>query len=124
MKEGLQVRRVVTGQVNGRGVLISDGPTPCVFPIGSGMVLTNIWMTKQSPAPLANASPSPDDEPLALKTPANGTVFRLTDFPPEPEGGVDATRAAEIFSSFAPSGFTKADKAESDALMTSAICYG
>ena len=49
------VRRVVTGHdEQGKAVVLIDAPTPYVNQRGEGNVVSNIWMTNETPADLSH----------------------------------------------------------------------
>jgi mannose-6-phosphate isomerase-like protein (cupin superfamily) len=81
-----EVRRIITGHTaDGVATIIEDGPTPAVItnPARPGYVLRNIWRTSGAPAPVDG----PDDitEHTGVLPPANGTVLRVIDIPPDPD---------------------------------------
>ena len=86
------VRRIVTGHNEaGRSVFLMDGPAPCSHPaMASPAMHTNlIWRTTSAPASFAG---NEDMAPASLRIPTapqqrGGTVFRITDFPPDSELG-------------------------------------
>src|SRR5260221_14373099 len=81
-------RRIVTG-VNARGqsVILSDGPSPHVMPFMGipNFAVTDFW---KAPTPAENGEATSDDPcgvPIEIGPPAGGSVFRVTQFPPEQE---------------------------------------
>jgi mannose-6-phosphate isomerase-like protein (cupin superfamily) len=86
------VRRIVTGHNEaGRSVFLMDGPAPCAHAaLASPAMRTNlIWRTTSAPASFAG---NEDMAPADLRIPTapqqrGGTVFRITDFPPDSELG-------------------------------------
>lgn len=120
------VRRVVTAQLGGQGVVVSDAVAPDIFRIGSGITVIDLWKTTATPTPLENGRNLPDGGPLTLAPPPRGTTFRLTDFPPDPEQGIDAAAAAEIFSTLGAGHASTAASGAPSALMhrTHTIDYG
>lgn len=82
---GKPVRRIVTGHnENGRSIIITDDATPHTktSPHRPGVVINNLWMTAQMPAPTA----APDDAAHAgmpLAPGSCGINFRIVEFPPE-----------------------------------------
>jgi quercetin dioxygenase-like cupin family protein len=111
------VRRVVTAQQSGIGVVSADGRVPNVFEVGSGITVIDVWKTLQTPASLLPDAVLPADDALALAPPAGGTVFRLTEFLPEPEGGVDAAVAAGVFAALQAGEAVSGAAQSSNALM-------
>jgi cupin domain len=86
------VRRIVTGHdAEGRSCIVSDGSSASVRTVAErpGYRVTNLWRT----------SPSPSiDEPDAiadhqgLPPPANGTLIRVVDYPPETADAAERKR--------------------------------
>jgi quercetin dioxygenase-like cupin family protein len=81
-------RRIVTG-VNGRGqsVILSDGLSPHVMPFMGipNFAVTDFWKAS-TPAENGEAtSNDPCGVPIKIVPPAGGSVFRVTQFPPEKE---------------------------------------
>ncbi len=80
------VRRIVAGNDSqGRSSIIEDGPTPAVItvPERPGYVVSNVWVTAPTPAPIDR--PDASREHKGILPPANGTILRVIDIPPEPE---------------------------------------
>ncbi len=80
-----KIRRVVTGHdENGKSVFIIDGNAPAVKEMDSmpGLALTDLWQTNGAPADNTGNLDSAD-RPVVLEPPANGTIFRLVEFPPD-----------------------------------------
>jgi len=82
------IRRVVTGHdKNGKATVISDGPAPFVHnnPQISGLSSTDIWRTSDMPATIVAQH---DETTLGMRRQLptqNGTIVRITRFPPETE---------------------------------------
>lgn len=77
------VRRIVTGEnADGRSMIVSDGPAPCVArPTGgSPLIAQIIWATGESAA--TGADPAPAGHLIGFHSPG-GTVLRIVDFPPD-----------------------------------------
>jgi quercetin dioxygenase-like cupin family protein len=76
------VRRVVIGHdQHGKAVALSDGALTPKQRSPGGNGVTNLWVTSESPVELTGAT----DKAAAhagVPPPANGTVFRIVDFPP------------------------------------------
>ena len=93
------VRRIVTGhRADGRSVILSDGPAPCrsAPPAMPQLVATVLWTTNGTPAPLngeEDTAPAGRVPPMA--PPANGTILRVADFPPD--SAYDAVDMAQLF---------------------------
>lgn len=86
------VRRIVTGHNEaGRSVFVMDGPAPDALPALATpkMTTTLIWRTTDTPASYEGEE---DMAPAGLRVPTapqqrGGTVFRVTDIPPDSELG-------------------------------------
>ena len=84
------VRRIVTGHdERGRAVVLSDAPPPHVTrpPQQPGLAFHELWNTRASPAPVTPAEPEPTDLHRDTAPPANGTIIRIVDIPPEGNDG-------------------------------------
>lgn len=96
-----KIRRVVTGHdAQGHSIVISDGPPTSIkqSPQRPGVVINNLWMTDTMPAQTSG----PEDatvKPMGLEPAANGTNFRIVEFPPETAyiGKVSAADAQKAF---------------------------
>ena len=80
-----RIRRVVTGHnENGNSVFIQDELAANIKEMESmpGLALTDLWETQGSPA---NNDGNADaaDRPVVLEPPANGSIFRIVEFPPD-----------------------------------------
>ncbi|WP_421955287.1 cupin domain-containing protein [Polaromonas sp.] len=86
MESGIRpVRRIVTGHnAKGRSVIVSDAPSPHSMALAgvSDFGVTDIWKTDRAPA---NNDGREDacSGAIKLAPPANGTVFRVVQFPPD-----------------------------------------
>ena len=81
-----QIRRVVTGHdKNGKAVVLSDGPVPVVHsnPMRAGQLSHEIWKTSAMPLPITRDEPEPTAGPRQLHPAPMGTVFRISEVPPE-----------------------------------------
>ena len=79
------IRRVVTGHnAQGKSVIVSDGPSPHVLttPGQPAFGLTNLWVTDRAPADNTGTGDAAA-RPVVLEPPANGTIFRVVEFPPD-----------------------------------------
>jgi len=91
------MRRVVTGHdAQGKSIIIMDGPSPHILELDGmpGLALINLWVTERAPA--ANTgSADAAVRPIVLEPPAQGTIFRVVDFPPDKgmAGKVDRQKA-------------------------------
>jgi mannose-6-phosphate isomerase-like protein (cupin superfamily) len=80
-----KVRRVVTGHdAQGRSVFLQDDYAPNVKEMASmpGLALTDLWETDGAPASNAGSADAAD-RPVHLEPPANGTILRIVEFPPD-----------------------------------------
>ena len=80
------VRRIVTGNdAGGRSSIVEDGAPPAVItvPERPGYVVSNVWVTDETPAAIDNPDASTGHR--GILPPGNGTILRVIDYPPEPE---------------------------------------
>ena len=81
------VRRVITGHdERGKAVVIIDEEAPNVFnpPNRPGVQINNVWRALESPADLGgNEDTAAPGGRIPLEPGANGSVFRVIEFPPE-----------------------------------------
>lgn len=76
-------RRVVTGHRDGKAVVLFDGPAPNrKVRQASGIVSTLLWTTDETPADISGSRDRTERE-IGVPPPANGSVFRMVEFPPE-----------------------------------------
>ena len=78
-------RRVVTGHDrSGKSIFIADGPAPNVLEMASmpGVALTDLWRTASSPASNASNKDAATGK-IKLEPPADGTILRIVEFPPD-----------------------------------------
>jgi mannose-6-phosphate isomerase-like protein (cupin superfamily) len=77
------VRRVVTGHRDGKAVVRYDSAAPNQkLRQASGLVSTLIWVTDETPADISDSGDRAARE-IGVPPPANGSIFRVVDFPPE-----------------------------------------
>ena len=79
------IHRVVTGHdADGKAVIVSDGPLPTVHRLASvpGMVFHEVWELSGAPPVVGNGE-DPTLGPLKHIAPANGSLLRFVDFPPD-----------------------------------------
>ena len=85
------VRRVVTGHRDGKAIVLFDSAAPNQkLRQASGLVSTLVWVTDGTPADISGAADRSLRE-IGVPPPANGTIFRVVDFPPE--GGARSREA-------------------------------
>lgn len=100
MASGL--RRIVTGHdENGKAVVAMDGEPPVVFtrPEQPGLAFYEVWNTQSAPARVDAGKDPTAGRPVKVPPPANGTIIRVIDFPPQnPSAPVpDKAIAAKLF---------------------------
>jgi len=80
-----QVRRVVTGHDgNGKAIVVSDSAAPIHGnPLRPGQLSHEIWKTNAMPIPIGRDEPDPVTGPRQLHPAPNGTIFRISEVPPE-----------------------------------------
>ena len=99
-----QVRRVVTGHdKKGRAIVVSDGPVPVHGnPLRPGQRSHEVWKTSAMPIPIGSDEPDPVTGKRQLHPAPHGTMFRISEVPPEsdairnmtPEQAREAFRAS------------------------------
>jgi naringenin degradation protein FdeH len=100
------VRRIVTGhRDDGKAAVIIDEQAANVFhpPGRPGVQINNVWRVFESPADLGgNADTAAEGEKIGLEPGANGSVFRVIEFPPEADwiDTVDREAAKQSFREF------------------------
>ena len=80
-----RIRRVVTGHDrNGRSIFIEDRKAPNVLEMASmpGVALTDLWRTATSPASNSGSKDAAAGR-IRLEPPAEGTILRIVEFPPD-----------------------------------------
>jgi hypothetical protein len=79
-------RRFVTGHdAAGKSVFILQATTPVTHTVGSGGThVTELWETRSTPADNAGDIDAAD-RPFRLPPPANGSIFRIVEYPPDSE---------------------------------------
>lgn len=76
-------RRIVTGHKDGKAVVLFDGPAPNrKVRQATGLVSTLVWVTDESPADISGGADRSLRE-MGVPPPAQGSVFRVVEFPPE-----------------------------------------
>ncbi len=111
-----KIRRVITGHdETGKSIFIIDGDATAVKEMESmpGLALTDIWQTDGAPADnTGNADAT--DRPVVLEPSANGTIFRVVEFPPD-SAWRDNADAKDAFDSIGAGHAT--DDASTDPMM-------
>ena len=86
------IRRVVTGDVNGKSRVIEDAPAQSIktVPERPGYRAVNVRRTTESP-PRVSGKDSVGDH-KGILPPKGGTILRIIDFPPEPKDPAELKR--------------------------------
>ena len=95
-----KIRRVVTGHSeDGKSVFIMDGIATAVMEMESmpGLALTDLWQTNGAPADNTGQADAADRS-VVLEPPANGTILRIVEIPPD-SAWRDRADAKEAFGS-------------------------
>ena len=111
-----RIRRVVTGHDRaGKSVFVTDGKAPNVLEMASmpGVALTDLWRTKTAPASNSGNADAAAGR-IVLEPPADGTILRIVEFPPDSKWRKSAD-AAKAFASIGAGGAP--DHASADAMM-------
>jgi mannose-6-phosphate isomerase-like protein (cupin superfamily) len=81
------IRRVVVGHdAAGKSIAVFDGDVVPKQRSSGGNAVANLWITDESPADV-NKSGDRSQAKVGVPPPANGTIFRIVDFPPTPRSG-------------------------------------
>lgn len=87
-------RRVVTGHNgDGQSVILTDDTSPHIMPIldQPNFAVTDFWKTAATPADNgAGTAQDPCSLPIQVAPPANGSVFRVVQFPPDKDWAAKA----------------------------------
>ena len=99
------IRRIVTGHDSaGRAVVLEDQTATSIRhnPAHRGHVSVELWKTDGAPVRVSNAEPDPTTGPKQIHPPPSGTVFRISEIPPETDEmrNMDAAQVAEVFKAF------------------------
>jgi hypothetical protein len=111
-----RIRRVVTGHDKaGKSVFVMDGLAPNVLEMASmpGVALTDLWRTATSPASNDGNKDAATGR-IRLEPPAEGTILRIVEFPPD-SAWRDTADARKAFASIGAGGAP--DHASADAMM-------
>ena len=82
-----EIRRIVSGHnAQGKSVFIMDGMVgpPAGRRSSAGTTVAELWQTDTTPAD-NSGDKDPTDHPFRLPPPANGSVFRVVEYPPDKE---------------------------------------
>ena len=83
-----KIRRVVTGHdADGKAIVLEDGFAPNIRtnPNRPGHISTEMWKTNEMPVVVKAEERDPTEGPKQLHPLPNGTVFRISEVPPETE---------------------------------------
>lgn len=102
MTDLTEIRRIVTGHDRaGKAIVLQNGRLPHVNRPAAqpGLAFHEIWNTAAMPVPVGFAEPEPTDRHRDTAPPANGTIIRIVDIPPEgPDGpAFDKAQARAVF---------------------------
>ena len=76
------VRRIVTGHdADGKAVILMDEATPYVNQRGEGNVVSNVWITNESPVDLSHTRDQANQK-TGVPPPKAGSICRVVDFAP------------------------------------------
>ena len=90
-----KIRRVVTGCKDGKATIMINDLAPNVTEVKGwkGLGITELWVTGEMPVDNAQWGIDQGARPMRHDPTANGTIFRVVEFPPEAAGEID-TQAA------------------------------
>jgi quercetin dioxygenase-like cupin family protein len=89
-------RRIVTGHdASGKSVVLSDGPNPKTLDIGTA-AFHEVWITDQTPAPIAATEAEPTDRAVRTPPPADGVMVRFTEMAPGAESPMHRTESLDV----------------------------
>lgn len=99
------IRRIVTGHdANGRAIVLEDRTAPSIRhnPAHHGHVSVELWKTEGAPVAVTAAEADPTTGPKQIHPPRHGTVFRISEIPPETEEmrNMGPEQVAEVFKAF------------------------
>ena len=76
------IRRVVIGHdAEGKAAALFDGAAIPKQHSPGGNAVTNLWVTTEFPVDLVGTTDKAETQ-VGVPPPANGTIFRIVDFPP------------------------------------------
>jgi hypothetical protein len=111
-----KIRRVLTGHDStGKSIIMTDGIATNVLEMASmpGLALTDLWETKGAPAS-NDGNADNAERKVRLEPPANGTILRIVEFPPD-SAWRDTADAKKAFNSIGAG--HASDKHSSDPMM-------
>jgi mannose-6-phosphate isomerase-like protein (cupin superfamily) len=79
-------RRIVTGHdAEGKAVAIFDAPVAAKQRSPGGNAVTMLWVTTETPVDVSGSTDRAETK-VGVPPPANGSIFRIVDFPPATSG--------------------------------------
>lgn len=80
-------RRVVTAHdTDGKAIAVFDGPVMSKQRSPGANAITMLWVTEETPADVSGRKDRTEVK-VGVPPPANGSIFRIVDFPPTAAGG-------------------------------------
>ena len=119
-----RIRRVVTGHDrNGKSMFVEDRKAPNVLEMASmpGVALTDLWRTATSPASNSGNKDAATGK-IRLEPPAEGTILRIVEFPPDSRWRKKAD-AKKAFASIGAGGAPDHDSADAMMHATATVDY-
>lgn len=97
-----KIRRVVTGHdASGKAIVLEDRLAPAVRtnPNRPGHISVDLWKTSTAPVIVKGEEPDPTAGPKQIHPPPRGTVFRISEIPPETEAtrNISPEQAKAVF---------------------------
>lgn len=99
------IRRIVTGHdIHGRAIVLEDQAAPSIRhnPSHRGHVSVELWKTSAVPVNVTADESDPTTGPKQIHPPHHGTVFRISEIPPETDEirNMSAAQVADVFKAF------------------------
>jgi naringenin degradation protein FdeH len=86
MEINRSTRRIVTGHdADGKAVALFDGVVDARQRSPGGNAITMLWVTQESPVDVGGSADRATSK-VGVPPPANGSIFRIVDFPPAAPG--------------------------------------
>ncbi len=119
------IRRVVTGHnENGQSYIARDGDAASILEAEAvpGLVCHDFWETTATPADNTGGEDAAD-RPVHLEPPANGSIFRIVDFPPDASWKNNLEAVRESFEAMDAGHASDADSADPMMHKTPSVDY-
>ena len=119
-----RIRRVVTGHdKQGKSGIVMDGLAPNVLEMASmpGVALTDLWRTRAAPASNEGNKDAATGR-IKLEPPAQGTILRIVEFPPD-TAWRESADAKKAFASIGAGGAPDHDSADAMMHATATVDY-